>query len=575
MIKKRILTLSKNFYNIESKQQLLYFGRLSEFFFKENFSNSEDKISSHNFCNSTYENILPDLVKSLNKLHKVQFSLRSWNIILGPWLRVFIHVSYENFYTLNKVIKENSVEQIYAIKPDEYDLFTNNGWDLESANIDENWNCALNSKILHYLDTDKKIEYKKINDSNFTLKQERKKPRKNIVIYLLSFIGKFFNFFKKENDACIFSSGLPYLYEKKLELLMGQIPQFYNFDEKIIFKKFDRELRKKILLNLEDTSNKFEKFLRDTLPFSLPIHVIESFEDINEQSENSEYPKNPRLIFTSDAFSYHEIFKFYLAKKTQEGAPYYLGQHGNSYFTHVHTNHTPEMKGCDRFISWGAKGNNKSIKSFNFKVLNKRKKFNNKGKLLAVFDGLNISGMPIFDLVAREKKSLESALKIILNLNKDIQSQTVGRLYWLNNYALHKSYKNKIKNLNITIDEGTKPIKSLLKDTRLTFFNFDSTGILENLALNIPTFCYWENTFGFINPKFVDVYKLLIKAKILFEDSDDLVKHIEKNWLDVNRWWMNTNTQNYIKEFNSKINITPHAHSLEHLKKALNREVKI
>ena len=93
---------------------------------------------------------------------------------------------------------------------------------------------------------------------------------------------------------------------------------------------------------------------------------------------------------------------------------------------------------------------------------------------MAVFDGLNISGMPIFDVVAREKKSLECGIKkIILNLNKDIQSQTVGRLYWLNNYALHKSYKNKIKNLNITIDEGTKPIKSLLKDTRLTFFNFD------------------------------------------------------------------------------------------------------
>ena len=81
------------------------------------------------------------------------------------------------------------------------------------------------------------------------------------------------------------------LYEKKLELLMGQIPQFYNFDEKIIFKKFDRELRKKILLNLEDTSNKFEKFLRDTLPFSLPIHVIESFEDINEQLVNDIFNK--------------------------------------------------------------------------------------------------------------------------------------------------------------------------------------------------------------------------------------------------------------------------------------------
>ena len=105
--------------------------------------------------------------------------------------------------------------------------------------------------------------------------------------------------------------------------------------------------------------------------------------------------------------------------------------------------------------------------------------------------------------------------------------------------------------------------------------NYDCTGILENLALNIPTVCYWDNTFGFINPRFVDVYKLLIKAKILFEDSDDLVKHIENNWLDINKWWMSANTQNCIKEFNSKINIPPQEHSLDYLKKVLNKEVRL
>ena len=64
-------------------------------------------------------------------------------------------------------------------------------------------------------------------------------------------------------------------------------------------------------------------------------------------------------------------------------------------------------------------------------------------------------------------------------------------------------------------------------------------------------------------------------AKILFENSNDLVKHIEKNWLDINRWWMDANTQNCIKEFNSKINILPQANSLDYLKKVLNREVRL
>ena len=69
-------------------------------------------------------------------------------------------------------------------------------------------------------------------------------------------------------------------------------------------------------------------------------------------------------------------------------------------------------------------------------------------------------------------------------------------------------------------------------------------------------------------------YKLLIDAKILFKDPTELIKHVENNWLDINSWWMNKNTQDLIKEFNSKINIPAQKNSLENLKKILTQTTK-
>ncbi len=567
----KTLIFSKSFLKDKLIKQPIFFGRSSEFFYIENFNSIGEKEKAHQFCHQTFSAIFSDLIKSLNELHNVNFSSRSWSIILGPWLRVFINTVYENYTVLEKVLKDKNITEVYSYNPEDYKLYTNDGWTLEIAITDENWNSALNSKILKFLNINKKTTYKK-NNKNCFHPNERPNSKKHILFKVINLFKKFLCFFKKDNYACIYNSCLPFLYEKKLELKIGQIPQLWDFEKKIIFRDFDKSLRKHLNLNQKKSSGKFEEFLRMILPSSLPIYVLESFKDINELSDKSNFPKNPSFIFTSDAFNYHEVFKFYTAKKVQNGVPYYLGQHGNSYSTHVYNNFTTEMSDCDKFISWGLKGNEKTIESINFKILGKKRYFNKDGKLLAIFDGLHCSGMPVLDLVAKEKNNFESAINILDNFPKKIKTKTLIRLSWLNNHNFNTPYKSIVEKLKINIDDGVKPFRPLLKNTRLTFFNYDSTGILENLALNIPTVCYWHNTFGYINPKFVDTYKLLVEANILFTKPNNLVQHIERNWDDINSWWMNEKTQKLINDFNSKINKPPKKDSLNSLKEILTQK---
>ena len=108
----------------------------------------------------------------------------------------------------------------------------------------------------------------------------------------------------------------------------------------------------------------------------MPNYVLESFKEISKRANKLSFPKKPRNIFTSLAFAYDEMFKIYLANKVEEGSKYYVGQHGNNYFSSIYTNHLPEIKTCDGFFSWGEVRHKKSIPCFNFNILNKKRSRN-------------------------------------------------------------------------------------------------------------------------------------------------------------------------------------------------------
>ena len=258
---KQTLILSKNFFGSKFTYPSVYLGRSSRTFFNENCHTIEDKTKAHDCCNQIYNSIISDLVRNLNTLHKVNYSFRSWNIILGYWLRLFIHSIYENYFILDKTLKNLDIEEIFSFYPEEYDLFTFDTYGLYSVTLNEEWNCALNSKIIKFFNIKKKIIYKTSEEKYLSNQETFSARRKNSIFNFLNLIGKVFNVFKKDEYACIYKTYLPFVYEKKLEIKMGQLPQFWN-DKKISFKPYDKNLRKEIDLKSNVNSSKFEEFLR-------------------------------------------------------------------------------------------------------------------------------------------------------------------------------------------------------------------------------------------------------------------------------------------------------------------------
>ena len=520
---------------------------------------SDQKIIHYKNCENLFEEILKDLGNNLNQINKVNFSYRSWDIILGRWLRIFICTAYENYIIIKKIFEDNDISQVITIDPDKHHLYTLDTNSLRWAVLEEEWNHVLCSKIINFFKFKTKIELQKINLNHLENQKifEENLSKKKIIV---KFFLKILNFKNNNNSPFIYKSHLPFLKEKILEIKLGTFPKFWSTG-KLKFDSFDKELRNKIDIRKKNFSGNFEDFLRDVIPNSLPVFVLESFKKINNLSNNIGYPENPKFIFTSEAYAFDEVFKFYLAKKTQQGIPYYVGQHGNNYFTNLQSNHVSEIKTCDKYFSWGSIKSDKIYPSFNFNVWGKSSKVKKNGKLLFVFRYV-FNDTHLFDGQLQDYNSIYSSLEILKNLNSIVKKDTIIKLN-LNSHHLKKLIlKENLGISTIIKDDKEKSFNSLLNRSRLTFFNYDSTGILENLALNNPTLCYWDNTFNHINPEYKGVYMNLVEAKILFLDKKKLTNHINENWQNLDEWWNSKKTQKYLNNFNSKLNIKPTKNSI-------------
>jgi putative transferase (TIGR04331 family) len=242
------------------------------------------------------------------------------------------------------------------------------------------------------------------------------------------------------------------------------------------------------------------------------------------------------------------VFKFWCAAKTEQGCKYFIGQHGNNYGTLNGTKGIPEYSTSDCFLSWGWKDEElNAVPLFNFKIAGKKKKtVNNKGGLLIVNKGPGKRDGPQ-DRFYENKKYQQAVSNFYLSLDKNIRKQTIVRMHQISyntNSDDRIHWDSCCKDVNI--DNGLRPINKLIDDCKIVVFTYDSTGVLESLALNRPTICYWPSGIGHLLPEAIPHYKKLISAGIISDNPSELISNV---WNDVDSWWYSNEIQNAVNEF--------------------------
>lgn len=501
------------------------------------------KESDHRITTEWADKLFPDLCESLNLFHGVQHDQRFWRIVLGHWFYRYVDVIFNRVKTLEKCLQTYEISGTTVFSIDSYSLAPQDTFEAIWAFNDDIWNNVLNAHILKYLSQAKfPIE---IISNPLTSRSclHENPPIRNIskrsLLWGRGQVSKLTKFLVRDNDSFILNSSLPRWYEIKLQLALGQFPQFWTSPKFWIADSANQALREDLSKFIFDKSVcSRENILNKMLFELLPVCFLEGFPSLSKQVLGLAWPKNPRFVFTSSNFDTDEVFKLWVAKKSEHGSLYFVGQHGNYGAQKNNDNPSNEELTSDKFITWGWKdGLPQHAPAFIFKTLaDKVKKYKPKGGLLLIelHSGHRLN---TWDNIAEFGDYFEYQKRFVSALLPEPRKSLTIRLH-----SAHKRLNwNEVSRWRV-FDAALKinssgDIRTLIAQSRLVVHSYDSTGILETLSKNIPTLAFWPNGLDNLRDSAEPFYMLLIDVGIVHLSPESVASKINEVWNDVEGWW--------------------------------------
>ncbi len=513
---------------------------------------TEQKDRDYAYVNRLKEEILVEISKFLNDYHKTNHSSRYWRILLGHWLHRYIATVYNRYCTLLQCLNSYKISSLTLFAEESTNLCGADSEQLIWDSQGEVWNNILFGKILS-LQKNITLEIDRVGlDENATdLRQnisvkgaphlrQRKPLKKRILQYFYGKLNAISETFSQANDAFIIKSYLPKKIEARLKLSLRQSPITWS-SPRVSPSDPNREERNLLSEKYGNMGMEgFEQCVRTLFFQLLPVCYLEGYQDLLTRTKNLPWPSSPRFIFTSSSFDTDEVCKAYIAEKVESGSTYYAGQHGNNFGSYKYIYSEDEcLATSDKFITWGwGNSNPKLVEGFNFIISNQKPLKNNpRGRLLLVEVHLPQPIEP-WDVYPDYNKYQEDQFSFVEHLSGEIQQSLIVRLHhgfkmapWFENLRWADRYPD------IQVDQGVKNLSQWITESRLTVVSYNSTVILELLAMNVPVLCFWHSELNDIRENARPFFMKLVEAEILHFSPKAISQKTNEVWNNISEWW--------------------------------------
>ena len=567
MKKKKILKIGK-FTSFQKSSEIFigewcsdnYLSLSSNYFFNDKSYSRDSILKSHKKFLLYYDELENYVFEQLNSFHKKKYPDRYWRILLGNWLNWYIKIIINRFQIMDKIINSKKYNLIEFSFKKETQLCSQGTSDINLLCDDPNWNSKLYLNLFRYFKVKKKINIKYIKEKNtnkiYTLQN-------NYLNITLNFLSKIFS---KEKDIFFIETYLPKLVLFKSQLKLFQFPTFWR-RQPFCFKKINQKLRNKAKKKIFFKHDRLKTFLFSKIFDFMPICILEGYKENLKLSKLLPYPKKTKLIITASNFNSDELFKIWTAEKVLGVTKYAIMQHGGGYENfRFHIEKPCEILTPHIFFTWGwgfesQQYNKKHIyKIFVTRILN-RKKYNyliKKTRKITLFLPDRFPYRYSWNTFREYLENLKEIKNFIKSLNKNSQSNMYLKLLKrqrednseeLNrDISFWKSFDNKINFVN-----DNDNIKKIYRETKLSIFFYNSTGVLELISLNKPIVLILNpNQWLNIPKKVVNDYQDLYKAGIIYKDIKSAALKINKISKNPNSWWFNKKRQKALLKFRKK-----------------------
>lgn len=524
---------SKNYFNKDENKLCNYYLKYS----KKEIQKNYDYLISLN------ERVLNQLSKSLNRIHSKNEPIEYWRILIGPWLKNFLQVSYDKWNLITKVSNKfkNISYHEYVVKYN--DDISNDTNDFSFLSAHDIWNSSLISKILKY-------NSKIFNLGKVRLRYDSNDGYQSSVIkinFIKKLLFSFLRLFKSLTKVLLYNTYLGLANELKIYLSIKQFPYFSlkinTLKKNIILSK------RKVMFNIK-ANNKFEKFLEKTIVDYIPKCFVELLSEYEKKSIKI-YPSNAKICISSVAQHGDELFKFFIANNIKN-LNFIILQHGIMGLYLFDYNVYTEVKNSHFFLSWGWKNKNKKIIPFYFSKKLTLKK-NKNGKILIILYAFSRHSQRTRPSLLQDNNfqlindQLE-LIKSVLSINEDIINHIVIRLPHL--VTMREYYRTIIKKNfpNLKFDEDNT--NDSFNNSKLVITTFMGTAFLESIYLNIPTIGVWRKEDVLFNSHAEKGIKELQKNQIIVDNLKDFKNIISNIYKEPSKWW--NKNENIVNSFKDK-----------------------
>jgi putative transferase (TIGR04331 family) len=512
-----------------------------------------DRVRVIAYVDALSRELLLELARQLNRLHGLSGSLRFWRMLLGHWIQRYTCLLFHRWQAVQQVLSEYQVSGTIVFTGSPVGLAGSDTAALIWASNEDQWNNMLIGTVLREL-ANAAIEYRALNRADepsacaTSLQSEKGSDRSGYD--LTRIIDAVLGSLQRETDCLVISSYLPPLQSMLLSVRLREVPRLRQAPP-VQPVAVNAELRAANSLAPGPHAG-FPGYARSMLFQLLPTCYLEGFDSLRQQVERLDWPRRPRLIFTSNNFDTSEVFKLWAAQKVEAGSAYIIGQHGSNYGTASYCpSETECVETADAFITWGWRDDQAKCKpAFIFRTCGRaRAQWDRHGGLLLI-EACLPHLFEAWDPYPEFSSYQEDQFAFVAALPEQIRRLLTVRL--------HAEHKKKCwseperwrrRQPHVRLEDGTTALADLKSHSRLVVHSYDSTGILENLALNVPTLCFWRGGTNHLRASAVASYALLAQAGILHDTPESAANKAAQVWADVGSWWADATVQDARRKF--------------------------
>jgi putative transferase (TIGR04331 family) len=482
--------------------------------------------------------------EALNAFHGTRNAPRFWRILMSHWMHRYVGSLHHRWHALRQALEDYEISGTTVLDSPGFNLAVPDTDSYTWACGDGLWNNVLIARIWEHMGNAPPERQPVLASAA----GDASTPAAGASSALSpgQLLGRFAAFLQKDTDALIVNSYLPRWTSVALNLRLLQVPR-RRISPRVQPVPVDPSARARFALDSQG-HDAFGRLLRKTLPELLPTCFLEGFGSLERQAREIDWPRRPRFIYTCNSFDSDEVFKLWTAQRVAAGRPYITGQHGNNYGSARYCPSESEAE-CvatsDAFVTWGWREEDPRYRpAFIFKTGSRRAMpWRRDGGLLLIevcFPHLLQAWDPYPDYTEYQ----EEQFRFVQALPDAIRGTTTVRLHAeFRRQSWREEMRWQQRAPNIRLDDGTAPVIRQIAQSRLVVHSYDSTGILETLALNVPTLAFWRNGLQHVRDSAAPYYQPLLDAGIVFESAADAATKVTEVWSNVGAWWASAEVQ--------------------------------